>query len=62
MEEKYWKQFMASGKVADYLYYRGFSVLSRVMERYGSTPLEEKVIESGEGYGDGDFGRPDRRV
>lgn len=27
MEEKYWKQFMKTGRIVDYLYYRGMKDL-----------------------------------
>ncbi len=26
MEEKYWKQFMKTGRIVDYLYYRGMKI------------------------------------
>lgn len=32
MEEQYWKQFVKTGKIADYLYYRGISICKQVME------------------------------
>ena len=28
MEEKYWKQFMKTGRIVDYLYYRGMKIQS----------------------------------
>lgn len=34
MEERYWKQFMETGKVEDYLYYRGMQICSQVMNAY----------------------------
>ena len=33
MEEKYWKQFMKTGRIVYYLYYRGMKICYRVMER-----------------------------
>ncbi len=34
MEEKYWKQFLKTGKITDYLYYKGMQIISQVMESY----------------------------
>ncbi len=34
MEEKYWKQFLKTGKIADYLYYKGMQICSQVIEVY----------------------------
>lgn len=34
MEEKYWNEFMASGKVMDYLYSKGMGICSRIMDKY----------------------------
>ncbi len=34
MEEKYWKQFLETGKITDYLYYKGMQIISRVMDSY----------------------------
>lgn len=33
MEEKYWSSFLQSGKVTDYLYYKGLGICRQVMER-----------------------------
>ena len=41
MEEKYWKQFMKTGRIVDYLYYRGMKICYRVMER-----SQKKTYES----------------
>lgn len=48
MEERYWKQFMASGTVSDYLYYKGMEVCGRVMQKYsdGSAFMKETDQES----------------
>ncbi len=34
MEERYWNEFMESGKVTDYLYSKGLGICSRIMEKY----------------------------
>ena len=34
MEERYWKQFFKTGKITDYLYYKGMEIISRVMDSY----------------------------
>ena len=34
MEEKYWQQFLETGKITDYLYYKGMQIISRVMDSY----------------------------
>ncbi|MGN0333745.1 MAG: hypothetical protein ACI4D9_12140 [Lachnospiraceae bacterium] len=34
MEEQYWNRFAKTGKIADYLYYRGFAICGQIMERH----------------------------
>lgn len=34
MEEKYWKRFMTSGRIEDYLYYRGMEICMGIMRKY----------------------------
>lgn len=34
MEERYWNEFMESGKVKDYLYSKGLGICSRIMDKY----------------------------
>lgn len=41
MEEKYWKQFMETGKITDYLYYRGMEICSRVIDSYEGEKVHE---------------------
>ena len=50
MEEKYWKQFMKTGRIVDYLYYRG-------MER-----SQKKTYESDYRDGHGAFGKSGGRL
>ncbi len=33
MEERYWKQFEKTGRIDDYLTYRGMQICDQVMER-----------------------------
>lgn len=42
MEQKYWEQFTHTGKVEDYLYYKGIETCRSVMDKY-----EGKNSESG---------------
>ena len=43
MEEEYWKQFFKTGKIKDYLYYKGIAICRQVMDRYafGHTSAQE---------------------
>lgn len=34
MEEKYWQQFLETGKIHDYLMYKGMEICRRVMDSY----------------------------
>lgn len=34
MEEEYWKQFLKTGKITDYLYYKGMQMICRIMDSY----------------------------
>lgn len=36
MEEEYWRRFLETGKVKDYLYYKGMVICSQVMDSYRS--------------------------
>ena len=54
MEETYWNKFMASGKVDDYLEYKGIQICHSVMEHYGRSSdagTEVRRSESDNGYG-----------
>lgn len=65
MEETYWNKFMASGKVDDYLEYKGIQICHSVMERYDRLPdarTEVRRSESDNGYGNGAVCCSDRRV
>ena len=57
MEEKYWKQFMKTGRIVDYLYYRGMKICYRVMER-----SQKKTYESDYRDGHGAFGNSGGRL
>jgi len=46
MEREYWEQFMTTGKVDDYLSYKGFSICSQVMEKYKNPATCEGRAES----------------
>ncbi len=34
MEEKYWQQFLETGRIHDYLTYKGMEICRRVMDSY----------------------------
>lgn len=34
MEKEYWEQFFKTGKIKDYLYYKGIAICRQVMARY----------------------------
>ena len=65
MEETYWNKFMGSGKVDDYLEYKGIQICNSVMEHYGRSSdagTEVRRSESDNGYGNGAICCSDRRV
>lgn len=56
MEETYWNRFMESGRVQDYLNYRGIAICAEVMRKYGQGPTERtgEILsepDNGNGYG-----------
>ena len=57
MEEKYWKQFMKTGRIVDYLCYRGMQICYRVMER-----SQKKTYESDYRDGHSAFGNSSGRL
>lgn len=65
MEETYWNKFMASGKVEDYLEYKGMERCRAVMDRYlqsADAGTGVRRSESGNGHGNGAVCSSDRRV
>lgn len=34
VEEEYWNRFLETGKITDYLYYKGMAICREVMERH----------------------------
>lgn len=34
MEEEYWKRFLKTGDIKDYLYYKGMAICRQAMENY----------------------------
>ena len=62
MEEKYWKQFMTTGKIDDYLGYKGVSICAQIMKKYEDISFENckslaeskgQYSESDNSYGNG---------
>lgn len=46
MEQLYWEHFKSTGRVEDYLYYRGMKLCEKVMERNLRKAAGEKDLES----------------
>lgn len=58
MEQMYWERFTQTGRVEDYLYYKGMGTCRQIMERY-----EDKQSESVDRSNRNDtFGVADRRI
>lgn len=58
MQEEYWDSFKNSGKITDYLYYKGMGICERVMNKYSgdtcnAAKIEEKASESNNSNGNG---------
>lgn len=49
MEEEYWQRFLKTGKILDYLYYKGLAICRQVMESYESEAAGES--DYGDRYG-----------
>lgn len=50
MEEEYWRRFLKTGEIRDYLYYKGMAILRQVMDRYTCGDSHSSMsCESGEG-------------
>lgn len=58
MDERYWRKFLETGKIADYLYYKGMAVCKQVLERHEG----EKVDESDYSDRHGACGSTCRRI
>ncbi len=41
MEEEYWQRFLQTGKITDYLYYKGMTICKQVMDSYESGESSE---------------------
>lgn len=65
MEERYWNKFMESGKVGDYLNYRGMAICTQVMRRYGEAGRDrtgDRNSEPDKCNGNGSFSYSDRGI
>lgn len=58
MEETYWKQFAATGKVEDYLSYKGIETCGEIMKKYEDQQCESINYSDG----NGDLCITDRRI
>lgn len=52
MQKVYWEQFWMTGKVEDYLCYKGMAICETILNRYG----KEDTCESDNSYRDGASG------
>ena len=41
MEEEYWRRFLKTGKIRDYLCYRGMAICGQIMNSYISKESDE---------------------
>ncbi|MCI8665051.1 MAG: hypothetical protein HFG82_00035 [Dorea sp.] len=48
MEEEYWKQFLRSGDIKDYLYYKGIAICRQVIEKYTLSDEDQQKLSSQE--------------
>ncbi|MCI8796196.1 MAG: hypothetical protein HFG89_04985 [Dorea sp.] len=64
MEEEYWRRFLKTGKIKDYLYYRGMAICDKVMNSYIGYESYESGGSSESDYSDrhGACGGACRRV
>lgn len=51
MEEMYWQQFLETGKVEDYLTYKGMEICRQVMKKHEGEPSDEPDNSDGHGTG-----------
>lgn len=58
MKEKYWETFTQTGRVEDYLFYKGIERCQNIMDKYEEAE-SESVSNSNR---DGDFGITDWRI
>ena len=58
VETRYWKRFLKTGKIVDYLYYRGMMTCKEIMERCEG----EACVESDYGNWEGADSGADRRI
>lgn len=49
MEEQYWKRFLETGKIKDYLYYKGMTICRQVMESYSLGASQHVCPEGAQG-------------
>ncbi|XCP86622.1 hypothetical protein ABXS75_07450 [Roseburia hominis] len=49
MDQRYWEQFAKTGKVEDYLFYKGMEICQNIMKKYGDECSES--VDNGDGNG-----------
>lgn len=57
MEEIYWNRFLETGKIDDYLYYKGMEICKNVIDSYESEANGESDHGDGHGACDGAYRR-----
>lgn len=51
MEEKYWNRFIETGKITDYLFYRGMQLCDCVQKEQNRKGEKANESDYGDGYG-----------
>lgn len=59
MKEKYWDRFARTGRVEDYLYYKGMDICSQVIERHAEKDISgdaHRAEQTGGRISESDYG------
>lgn len=48
MEQQYWERFTQTGKVEDYLCYKGMEICQKILNRYGDEKRESGHFSDGD--------------
>ena len=62
MEEIYWNRFLETGKIEDYLYYKGIEICAEIMENAKERKLVNQIVVTGMVLSQTAIGENDRRV
>lgn len=50
MEEQYWNRFAKTGKIEDYLFYRGLTICGQIIKRHEGDESSESNYGDGHGH------------